>query len=76
MAGDICRSWFIFEPLRLNKTHFPDCVILKGQCASAVNVVSSNPRIGPYQELRYLFPYYQHAQMSSYELQKQRHFFP
>ena len=37
--------------------------------ASAVNVVSSNPCVGPHQELRYLFPYYQYAQMSSHRLQ-------
>ena len=29
-----------------------------------------------HQELRYLFSYYQYAEMSSYQLQKSRHFFP
>ena len=48
---------------------FSDRVQLIGYFASAVNLVSPNPCVGPSPKLK--ISYYQHAQMSSYQLQKQ-----
>ena len=48
---------------------FPDCIKLVGYFTSAVNAVSSNPCVGSSPRIKISFPYYQHAQMSSYQLQ-------
>ena len=53
---------------RLNTNLFLDCVKSIGYSASAVDIVPSNPYVILYQELRYLFLYYQYEQMSPYQL--------
>ena len=43
---------------RLSTNLFPDSVKLIGYFASGVNVVSSNPCVGPSPKLKISFPYY------------------
>ena len=72
-------NWYVFLastnkkmllPLwcRLNTNLFPNSVKLIRYLASAVNVVLSDPCVGPLLGIQITFFHYQYAQMSSYQL--------
>ena len=63
----------LLRPLswRLKQSFLFDLEKLIEYCASAANVVSSNPCVRPIPRINMYFPFvYQYAQMSSYQLQK------
>ena len=76
----VCKISFCINRIKINRKHFynvdfntnlfPGCVKVMRHFASAVNVLTIILVLVVHYGLRYLFSYYQNAQMNSYELQK------
>ena len=81
ISESLALDWYIFVALtnkrlllplqcRLKQNFLFDLEKLIDYWGSAVNVVRSNPCVGPIRRIKVLFSYYQYAQRISYELKK------